>query len=160
MTQQHFSAVIYIGDYLVTGQLSDYQYELTELSDDKMVLHRNTSNQTNQILDREEAELQAVDAELDMNQPLDDIPEDGEEAASAATSNITTEQRIEAMNKKQEIQNNYQSEVDQVLANAQVVEEDIDKKITMKETQIQALEAEKQTYDDYLDQTDMGYFGN
>ena len=34
------------------------------------------------------------------------------------------------------------------------------KKISNKELQIQVLEQEKQTYDDYLDQTNMGYFDN
>ncbi len=135
---QHFSASIYIGDYLVTGELSDYRFELTELSDDKMVLHRNTANQSTQLHEREENELQAIDAGFD--------------------EDLTTDERIEVMNKKQEIQNRYASEDEQILSNAQTVEAEIDKKITMKETQIQVLEATKQTYDDYLDQTDMSYF--
>ncbi len=44
---QHFSASIYIGDYLVTGELSDARFELTELSDDKMCVAQRVLSKPN-----------------------------------------------------------------------------------------------------------------
>ena len=83
MSGQHFSASIYIGDYLVTGQTSDLQFEITELNDDKMVVHRNLSGDLDEIETRKENELMAVEAKFDINEPLDDVPSDIEEGEEA-----------------------------------------------------------------------------
>lgn len=171
MSEQHFSAAIYIGDYLVTGQLSDKQFEQIQLSDDLQVAHRNLSSKLQHVEEDKEFELMQVEAEFDVNEPLDDIPADGEEGeegsedsqpASSKTgsfsmSNLSTEQQIELMSKKQEIENRYSNEEQQLIAESKIVEDNINKKITMNDTVIQVLEATKQTYDDYLDQTNMGY---
>jgi len=141
MSNQHFSATIYIGDYAVTGQVSDLEYKLVELSDDEQALHYTSSIKTSEILDREESELQALDAEF-----VDD--------------DLETDQRIEKMNKEQDIQNKYQREVDKELSRTQVKEKELEKQQTMTETQLEAARATKETYDEYLDQTDMGYLNN
>lgn len=176
MSGQHFSAAIYIGDYLVTGQTSDLQFEITELSDDKMVVHRNLSGDLDEIETRKENELMAVEAKFDINEPLDELPsdveenqegEDGEPAPAPETtmeyseaSSMTTEQRLEMMSEKQEIENRYQSEEDDVMRSAQILEENIDKTITRKELELEVLESAEQTYDEYLDETNMSYFNN
>ncbi len=176
MSEQHFSAAIYIGDYLVTGQLSDKQFEQIQLSDDLQAAHRVLSGKLQKVEEHKETELMQVEAEFDVNEPLDDIPVDGEEAengeenseggnavktvsvnSDSLMSKLSNEQRIELMNKKQEIENRYSNEEQQLIADSKIVEDNINKKITMNDTVIQVLEATKQTYDDYLDQTNMGY---
>lgn len=176
MSEQHFSAAIYIGDYLVTGQLSDKQFEQIQLSDDLQAAHRVLSGKLQKVEEHKETELMQVEAEFDVNEPLDDIPVDGEEAengeenseggnavktvsvnSDSLMSRLSNEQRIELMNKKQEIENRYSNEEQQLITDSKIVEDNINKKITMNDTVIQVLEATKQTYDDYLDQTNMGY---
>ena len=154
---QHFSASIYIGDYLVTGELSDARFELTELSDDKMCAQRVLSNQLMKVCDQEENELQALELEYG-DEELDDTIEDEEE--STTSTDVDVQKEIERLDKEEDIINKYQKEQDKLTRDAKILEDDYNKKISNKELQIQVLEQEKQTYDDYLDQTNMGYFDN
>jgi len=73
---------------------------------------------------------------------------------------MTTEQRLEMMSEQQEIENRYQSEEDDKMRSAQILEENIDKTITRKELELEVLESTEQTYDEYLDETNMSYFNN
>ena len=57
MSKQHFSPIIYIGAYLVTGLLSDKQYEQTKLSDDKSWAHRLLSAALQKIEEAKESAL-------------------------------------------------------------------------------------------------------
>ncbi len=85
---QHFSASIYIGDYLVTGELSDARFELTELSDDKMcIAQRVLSNQLMKVCDQEENELQALELEYG-DEELDDTIEDEEESTTSTDVDV------------------------------------------------------------------------
>lgn len=176
MSGQHFSAPIYIGDYLVTGQTSDLQFEIFMLEDDKSVVHRNLSGDLDEIETRKENELMAVEAKFDINEPLDDVPsdiEEGEEGEDGETtpapettmeyseaSSMTTEQRLEMMSEQQEIENRYQSEEDDKIRSAQILEENIEKEQTRKELELEVLESAEQTDDEYLDETNMSYFNN
>ena len=54
-----------------------------------------------------------------------------------------------------EIENDSSNEEQQKIAEGKIVEDNIDKQIAMNDTVIQVLQATKQTYDDFLDQTDM-----
>ncbi len=173
MSKQHFSPIIYIGDYLVTGLLSDKQYEQTKLSDDKSWAHRLLSAALQKIEEAKESALMQLEAEFDINEPLEDIPAEGEEgeggeessrgaavniasdAAGSLMSKLSTEQKIEYMSRQQEIENDSSNEEQQKIAEGKIVEDNIDKQIAMNDTVIQVLQATKQTYDDFLDQTDM-----
>ena len=70
-------------------------------------------------------------------------------------SKLSTEQKIEYMSRQQEIENDSSNEEQQKIAEGKIVEDNIDKQIAMNDTVIQVLQATKQTYDDFLDQTDM-----
>ncbi len=122
-----------------TLEISNKEFKAIELNETKAWLAYCSGNRTNKILDRQEAELQAID------------PGDFDDSFS-------TEEYAKLMKKRQQIEIKYQREVDAELARTQSAEKLIDRQATQVETSLKELRARKETYDEYMQSIECSYF--
>ncbi|MCX4275061.1 MAG: hypothetical protein OSJ27_04665 [Candidatus Gastranaerophilales bacterium] len=122
-----------------TLEISNKEFKAIELNETLSRLSYESGNRVNQILDRQEAALQGIDP--------GDFNDD-----------FSTAEYAKLMKKRQQIETQYQREVDAEMARVHTAEKAIERQATMVETSLKELRARKETYDEFMQSIDCSYF--
>ncbi len=121
-------------------QISTWEDKLTALQDDLAYLAAKSANIVNRILDRQESELQMLDVNFD--------------------DDLSVEDYGSIMSQRQQIENNYQRQIDQEMAKTNVSEKFLQKQQTSIETRLQVARANEESCGEFMNSIDCGYFTN
>ncbi len=122
-----------------TMEISNKEFTALQLNENLARLSYESGNRITAILDRQESALQAVDP--------GDFDDD-----------FSTADYAKIMKQRQEIETQYQREVDAEMRRAKTAENTIQRQQTQVETALKELRARKETYDEYMGSIDCSYF--
>ena len=121
-------------------QVSEWEFKLTQISETLSRVAQESSNLINRIPDRQESELQALDVNFDDDLSLDDY--------------------TSVMKQRQQIENEYQRQIDQEMARANTSEKFLQQQQTSVETRLQVARANEESCGEFMNSVDCSYFGN
>ncbi len=122
-----------------TMEISNKEFKAIQLNETLANLSYESGNRITAILDRQECALQGVDP--------GDFDDD-----------FSTEEYAKIMKQRQQIETQYQREVDAEMRRVKTAENTIQRQATLVETSLKELRARKETYDEFMNSIDCSYF--